>query len=267
MSVGPAPVRARSAASATTPRTASTSLPSIDCLGHRVRVGPIGEPARRVWSTPAASTRRRGCSRTRRTRELPDGGEVERLVERADVRRAVAEEAERHLIRCRDTAPRSAGRWRSAGGAPTIANEPTTPTAHVGEVHGAALAAAEPVGLAEDLAEGAVERSAHGEDRTVPAVRAGHRVAVPQRGGGADRHRLLALAEVGAAADETLGEHAMALVLEEADLVHRAQVPELGLRGSRRHPGRRRSCCAPLELAGRRPLRRLRRAGPARRAG
>ena len=45
----------------------------------------------------------------------------------------------------------------------------------------------------------------------------------------ADRDRLLALAEVRAAADEALGEHALALLLELADLEHRAEVVQLRL--------------------------------------
>jgi hypothetical protein len=56
-------------------------------------------------------------------RRLPDDGHVQRLVERADVRGPVAEEADRDLLvprYCADhAAPSAIGRW-----APTIAYEP-----------------------------------------------------------------------------------------------------------------------------------------------
>ena len=51
-------------------------------------------------------------------------------------------------------APALIGRW-----APTMAKEPSAPTLDVGQVHRAALAAAQAVRLAEDLTERLVERA------------------------------------------------------------------------------------------------------------
>jgi hypothetical protein len=94
---------------------------------------------------------------------------------------------------------------------------------HVRQVHRAALAAAQPVGLAQDLAERPVERRAHGQHRAVTPVRAGHRVAAAERARRADHDGLLPVAQVGRAAHEALREQAVALALELPDLVHGAK--------------------------------------------
>ncbi len=89
-------------------------------------------------------------------------------------------------------------------------------------MHRAALPAAEALGLAEDLRHRPVERGAHREHGTVAAIGARHRVPVAQGGARADRHGLLPLVEVGAAANEVRHEEAHHLVLEEPDLEHPA---------------------------------------------
>ena len=96
----------------------------LEAVGGR----PVGRRVRAPRSPPrSACTPCTGCSRTRRRPALPHRGHVERLVERADVRRAVAEEADRDLARLRGTGPTrprpaAIGRW-----APTIAYEPIAP--------------------------------------------------------------------------------------------------------------------------------------------
>ena len=77
----------------------------------------------------------------------------------------------------------------------------------IGQVHRSALAAAQPPGAPEKLAEGTVEPSAHGEHHPVTAVGAGGRVAGLKHAADPDRHRLLTLAEMRAAAEEPPGEH------------------------------------------------------------
>jgi hypothetical protein len=146
-------------------------------------------------------------------------------VEGADVGRAVAEEGERD-----GAGPALAGgeggadRDRQVGADDRERAE--RPDRDVGQVHRAALAAAEPTLAAEDLGEGPIERRAHRQHRAVPAVGAGHRVALGKRRAGAGRDRLLPLAEVGGPAHQALREEALDPFLEGADLDHSPVQPQ-----------------------------------------
>ena len=140
-------------------------------------------------------------------------------MEGADVRRAVAEEGDAHR-----TGPEVLRTERGTGGEGEMraddGERAERADGEVGEMHRAPLAAAQALRLAEDLRHRPVERRAHREHRAVTAVRARHRVARAERGACADRHGLLPLAEVRAAADEVQHEEPHHLVLEAADLEH-----------------------------------------------
>src|SRR5439155_2350470 len=139
--------------------------------------------------------------------------------EGADVRRAVAEEGDAH-----STGPEVLRTERGTGGEGEMraddGERAERADGEVGEMHRAPLAAAQALRLAEDLRHRPVERRAHREHRAVTAVRARHRVALAQRRARPDRHGLLPLIEVRAAADEVEHEEAHHLLLEEADLEH-----------------------------------------------
>lgn len=123
-------------------------------------------------------------------RQAPERGEVERLVEGALVGGALAEEGHgdglgaRHLRRQRGAAGR-----RQAGADDAAAAEAVL---GVEQVHVAALAAAQPGDLAEDLRCHAVQRHALGDGEVVRPVRADHGVLVRQVRADAHGHRFLA---------------------------------------------------------------------------
>ncbi len=93
----------------------------------------------------------------------------------------------------------------------------------VGEVHRAALAAAQAAGLADDLGKRAVGRCPHRQHRPVPAIGAEHRVSLAQGAAGPDDHGLLPLAEVRGAAHETGCEEPLGGLLEGSYLAHPLQ--------------------------------------------
>lgn len=85
-------------------------------------------------------------------RQLPYGGQVERLVEGSDVGRAVAEEGHRDLAgAAQPRRPGRAGRHREMGADDGVGAEHVR--GRLGQVHGAALASAQPRGPAHEFGE------------------------------------------------------------------------------------------------------------------
>lgn len=127
--------------------------------------------------------------------QLPDAGELDALVEDALVGAAVADEGDRDL-----SGAAVLGRQRRADGeghaarGDAVGAEQAGPD--VGDVHRAALAAAQAVAAAEDLQHHAGEVAALGDRVAVAAVRAGDEVVGAQVRADADGDRLLARVEV-----------------------------------------------------------------------
>ena len=86
-------------------------------------------------------------------RQLPDRGEVDRLVERAVRDRAVAEERDRDAAVAAQLRGGRRARPRSAGPPPTIPLAPKMPMRRVGDVHRAAAPAVRALVLAHQLGE------------------------------------------------------------------------------------------------------------------
>ena len=155
-------------------------------------------------------------------------GEVHALVEVALVGRPVAEH--RH----RNPALALGRERRPGGGGDTPADDPEA--AHeavldVDHVHRPGAAAAHAGGAAEHLGDQRVGVGALGERVPVAAIRAGEPVAGLERRAHADRHGLLAGAQVGGAVDLALEEQALHLGLEPADQQHPPVAVEVGRRG------------------------------------
>ena len=124
-------------------------------------------------------------------RQRPDRGQVEALVERALVGRAVAEEAQRHpVVALQLRAERGAGRDRQARA--DDAGLAEAADAEVGQVHGAAQPGVDAGGLAHELGEQAVRAGALADRVPVRPVVAHHVVVVAQRHARPDDRRLLA---------------------------------------------------------------------------
>ena len=133
-------------------------------------------------------------------RQLPHRGQVQALVERALVRRAVAEEAQRDPVVALHLRPQ-----RGAGGdrQPRAhdAGLAEAADAEVGQVHGAAQPRVDPGRLAHQLGEQPVGPRALADRVPVRAVVAHHVVVVAQRHAGAHDRRLLAHRRVQRAGD------------------------------------------------------------------
>ena len=153
-------------------RTSTTSLPSID-LGRDVvrrrarrrRILDRGDVAdRRVFHVEVVLA-------DEDDRQLPHRREVQRLVERADVGRAVAEERDRDLVGpAQPGRPRRADRHRQVGADDGVG--PEHALVGLGQVHRAALGLADAGRPAHQLGEALLGRGA-----------AGHRVVVAAVGG------------------------------------------------------------------------------------
>jgi hypothetical protein len=151
--------------------------------------------------------------------EMPDRGQVHRLVERPDVRRPVPEEGDRGIVGT--SVHRREGSATREGKMGTDDRERAERSyLDVGEMHRPTHAPAHAIGLPEDLCHASVRRSAHREQGPVTAVGACHRVAGTKRRAHPDRNRLLPLVEVGRAPHELLQEQPRDLVLERSDLHH-----------------------------------------------
>ena len=154
--------------------------------------------------------------------QVPQRREVERLAERALVRRAVAEHAERGLLGPAVVGgERHAGRQREvAADDPVAAHEAVLEVEHV---HRAAAAVRDAVLAAEQLGHHLVGVGAARERVAVRAVGGDQVVLVAHRADGADDRRLLADREVQEAADLRLRVHLARALLEAADEHHRLE--------------------------------------------
>ena len=122
--------------------------------GHPERIGAPGEVVDRRRRPQRAVLAVQVVGDDEHDRRLPDRGHVERLVERADVRRAVAEERQRDVRLAAASGRRPPRRPRSAGPAPTMAFAPMLPLREVDQVHRAADAAGAAGRAAHELREG-----------------------------------------------------------------------------------------------------------------
>ena len=161
-------------------------------------------------------------------RGLPDRGHVQRLVEGADVRRPVAEEADRHLAGLAVLGgPRGAERDREVGADDGVRTHHVV--VHVGDVHRAALAAEQAVRPAEQLGVERAHRRAAGQGVVVAAVRRERVVVVVHRRREPCRDRFLARPEVGRPPNEALEEELLRADLEGPALDHDPVQPQAGL--------------------------------------
>jgi hypothetical protein len=159
-------------------------------------------------------------------RQLPQRRDVERLVERALLGRAVAEEAQHHLALPGDLrGVGGPGRLRyplphDAGGAEEAPR-------HVGEVHRPAVAPAQSGPLAEDLGHHRIGIRAEDDRVAVAAVGGEDLVAGPQGGQGPDDRRLSAIGQMRVAPEQAgqLGEAALNALLELPDAQHLREHP------------------------------------------
>ena len=157
-------------------------------------------------------------------RQVPDRRQVERLVERADVRRALAELAE-HRVRELLVAQRERG---ADGDRKLPADDPPPSekvSLHVEQVHRAAVPPGDAGGLAEQLGHDAVRLGPDGDRRAVVAVAREQVVAVFERLDRSDVRGLLADREVAVATDPRTRVLLLRALLEAADQQHLAQQP------------------------------------------
>ncbi len=165
-------------------------------------------------------------------RQLPDLGDIHRLVEGADIGRAVAEEGRRELAAAIELG-RDAGADRNRQAAADDAEGADQALVDVGEVHRAADAAADTRCAAEQLGERRLGIHAAGDADAVAAIGVADIVILAEHDAGARRDRLLSLAEVGGAVDEALEVASLHLLLELADTDHHAEQVEPVLVGER----------------------------------
>ena len=152
-------------------------------------------------------------------RQLPHRREVERFVEDALIRRAVAEEGHRHPIRPLQLGGEAGAGGERHGGADDAVG-PHDVELHVRDVHGAAEALTVARLAAHQLRHHAVDARALGNAVAVTAVVGGDDVVIAQRRADAGGDRLLALVAVGRALDDAFLEEVGGLVLEGADAAH-----------------------------------------------
>ena len=149
-------------------------------------------------------------------RQLPHRGEIQRLVEGADVGGAVAEEADRNvLVAAVLRAPR-----RAAGDRQMRADDGVRAHDAVlgrGQVHRAALAAHQAVVALHEFAQHLLDRDAAGERMGVAPIGAEREIAGLHRAGEARRHRLLAERQVARALHQVLQEQVVGALLGFAE--------------------------------------------------
>ena len=150
-------------------------------------------------------------------RQLPDRGEVQRLVERADVGGAVAEEAHRHVVLL--LVLRAPG---GAAGDRQVRADDGVGAHHAvllgGQMHRAALAAHQAVVALHQLAQHLLDRHAAGQRVGVAAIGAERQVALLHRHREARRHRLLAERQMARALHQVLQEQVEGALLGLADV-------------------------------------------------
>src|SRR5436309_2359043 len=153
-------------------------------------------------------------------RQLPHGGEVERLVDDALVGAAVAEEGDDDVV----GPPELGGEPRAGADREPGRDDPVTAQdvqVERGDVHRASQAAAVAVLPAHELRHHAVHARALGDAVAVAAMGADDVVALAEVRAGARRHRLLADVAVRRPLDEPGVEELRRLLVEAADLDHR----------------------------------------------
>ena len=170
-------------------------------------------------------------------RQAPEGGEVERLAERALVGGAVAEHAQRDLFGAAVVGGQrhARGEREVAADDPVAAHEAVLEVEHV---HRAAAAVRDARLAAEQLGHDLVGIRAARQRVAVRAVGRDQVVLVAHRADGADDRRLLADGEVEEATDLRLRVHLARPLLEAADEHHRLEplargvaLRQLALRG------------------------------------
>jgi hypothetical protein len=164
--------------------------------------------------------------------ELPETGQVQRLVELALGHRAVAEEAGRHPAALERVGEGEAHGDREAAADDRVAA--VEAPGDVEEVHRAAPPPAAPVGLAVHLRHQRARRDAAGERVAVLAIGRDHRVLRGERPHRAHRHRLLAYIKVEESPDLPGAVSLRGLLLEAPDPEHLAQERVAVLAGGRR---------------------------------
>src|SRR5581483_10811603 len=151
--------------------------------------------------------------------QRPERGHVHDLVHESLAERALAEEADRDLIRAA-ALRRERGPGGDAGRAADDRVRAEVAVLVVGDVHRAALAAAVARLLAEQLGEHPARLGALREAVTVPAVRRRDPVVPAERGAHADRDPLLADVQVRQARHLRAPVQLVRLLLEEPDQRH-----------------------------------------------
>jgi hypothetical protein len=193
---------------------------SVDAhAGHGVRRCTIGDALDRLMRCSRHEVRVAVVLADEDRRHAPQRREVQRLVEHADVRGAVAEERHRHAIEAAHAGrERRPGRDGDAGPDDPVGAEDAE--VEIGHVHRAALAAAVARSPAVQLGEEPAQIGPLGQQMTVPAVRRGHVVVGAKDGAGADCGRLLADVRMDEAGDPVLGEQPHERLLGLADQDH-----------------------------------------------
>ena len=166
-------------------------------------------------------------------RDLPELREVQRLVERADVRRAVAEERDGDArLAAQLEGERRARDLRQAAADDGVRAE--VAALDVVQVHRAAVAVRAAFLLPVELGHQLVRVRALGEGVGVRAMGGGDHVAVLERAADADRARLLSDRDVQEAGELPGAEPLLDLLLEAADEEHLPQsVAQVALRECR----------------------------------
>ena len=207
---------------------------AVDELGRDA--GTPGRGRRPGWSAAVTERDRRVLHvevvlADEQDRQLPHRGEVERLVERADVGRPVAEEGDGDLLgAAQRRRPGRADGHRQVGADDGVGAEHAP--VGLGQVHGAALGLAQPGRLAHELGEALLRRRAAGHRVVVAAVGGEDVVVRAQRRARPDRDRLVAGGEVGGALDQAGQEQVVGGLLRAPDdghlLVQRRAARSLG---------------------------------------
>lgn len=152
-------------------------------------------------------------------RQLPYGGQVQGLVEGADVGGSVPEEGDRELSGPAEfRRPGGADRHREVGADDGVGAEHER--VGLGEVHRAALGPAQPRGPLHEFGEALLRGGTPGHGVVVAAVGGEDVVVVAQGGARADGDRLVACGEMGGALDEALEEQVVGSLLGAADEGH-----------------------------------------------
>ena len=152
-------------------------------------------------------------------RQLPNGRQVDGLVERAFVAGPVAEEGHRHPVVALQPAAQGSAHRRGDGGTKDTRLAQNSHT-EVGQVHGTALALTEAGALAQQLGHRLFDVAALGDRVPVGPVIAGHPVVVTQGQTSAHGHGFLPDVGVGRPYDFTTFNHLDDSFFEVPDAQH-----------------------------------------------